>query len=306
MTSGNPVTGLSNIPFERIHLQTGFRVLKSGEKAASIIYVEDGELEAFDDNRILYNIPKGSLIGISSVMDKTPFPYHVRAGKPSTIVKIGQEAMGKALQSAPPWMLSLINSLSKRISDLKSSASKPIFASTLESLAKFLAYRTGKDPTDTAALIREFRWHTRATKEETLAAFEELSRRKFVRFEPSADGTPGALVRTVKPKWMHLLVEFLECERHGETLPAFGLSPLERNCLKVLGQEDLLFTRTHDEWLGFLQQKVPAADIIVMIKFIELGILVRIPDSQKLFLETETLDRFLSAIRGEKNIRGLV
>lgn len=306
MTSGNPVTGLSNIPFERIHLQAGFRVLKSGEKATAIIYVEEGELEAFDDNKILYNIPKGSLIGISSVMDKTPFPYHVRAGKPSTIVKVGQEAMGKALQSTPAWMLSLINSLSKRIADLKDSASKPIFASTLESLAKFLAYRTTEAPCDVANLVREYRWHTRASKEETSEALDELARRKFVKFEPDANGTPSKMIRTVKPKWMHLLVEFLEYERRGETLPAFGLSPLERNCLKVLGQEDSLFTRTHDEWLGFLQQKVPAADIIVMIKFIELGILVRVPDSQKLFLETETLDHFLSAIRGEKNIRGLL
>lgn len=39
-----------------------------------MLFVEEGELEAFDDEKILYNIPQGSLLGVTSVMDGAPYP----------------------------------------------------------------------------------------------------------------------------------------------------------------------------------------------------------------------------------------
>ena len=50
----------------------------------------------------------------------------------------------------------------------------------------------------------------------------------------------------------------------------------------------------------------PDADIIIVIKFLELGIFSEIPESPKLFLETSVLDKYLNAIHGEHNIRGLL
>ena len=110
----------------------------------------------------------------------------------------------------------------------------------------------------------------------------------------------------VKPKLFRILVEYLQAERKNETYPAYGLSKRERACLEFLGLENSLFTRSRDEWLKYLKIATPDADIIVIIKFLELGIFSEIPNTQKLFLETVVLDKYLSAIHGERNIRGLL
>ena len=299
-----PVQSLSNFPFERIPLQAGFVVLKKGQKTSEMIYIEDGELEAFDDERILYTIPKGSLIGVASVMDGTPFADNVRTGKGATIVKIDKKTMGQVLKASPPWMLQLISSLSSEFARLKESVARPIYASPLESFTLFLAKRTGREPLDTARVIREFRWQTRTGKEETAKALQELLRRKFAKLEPDGTGRPNARLLTVKPKLLNILFEYLQATRKGETYPPFGLSPRERKCLEALSLEDSLFTKTRDEWISYLKARIPSADFIVIIKFIELGIFSKVENSNKLFLSTEVLDKFLSAIHGERNIRG--
>lgn len=271
-----------------------------------MLFVEEGELEAFDDEKILYNIPQGSLLGVTSVMDGTPFPSHVRAGRPATVVKIGKSEMARVLKTAPHWLLSVVNSLSNRSRELKQAASRPIYTSSLESFAKFLALRTHRKPLDTALVLKEFMWQTRSGKKETLEALEELCRRKFVKLEPSKDGKPNAQMLTVKPKLLNILAEYLSCLRRNETYPAFGLSKRERACLEFLGMEDSLFTRSREEWLKHLKITVPSADIIVCIRFVELGIFSEVENTDKLFLETEVLDKYLSAIHGERNIKGIL
>ncbi|MBP5247167.1 MAG: cyclic nucleotide-binding domain-containing protein [Fibrobacter sp.] len=280
-------------------------VLKKGEKTSEMYYVEQGELEAFDDNQILKFIPQGSLVGVTSVMDGTPFAYHIRAGRDSVLVKIDQKGLGEILKKTPPWMLSAINSLAKESSHLKQSVSKPIYHNTLESFAKFLALRAENKPLDTAQTIKEYMWQTRSGKDETANALKELIRRRFVVLKPDVSGKPNAQMHLVKPKLFHILVDFLRAERHGITYPPFGLSQRERSCLEFLGLEDSLFTRSREEWLKYLQTATPLADIIIMIRFVELGIFSEVGDSKKLFLETETLDRYLCAIHEERNIRGL-
>lgn len=269
-----------------------------------MVFVDSGELEAFDDERILYNIPQGSLIGVTSVMDGVPFACNVRAGRPATVVKIGKASMGDALKTAPRWMLSLVSSLSNRSRQLKQSASRPAYKSPLESFAKFLSVKTGPKPLDTEKTVKEYMWQTRSGKKEVLSALEELLRRKFVKLLPSKDKKPNAQMLTVKPKLLDILVEYLQCEKRNETYPAFGLSRRERASLEVLGLEDSLFTRSREEWLKYLQRTVPNADIIIIIRFVELCIFSEVPDSDKLFLDTETLDRYLCAIHGERNIKG--
>lgn len=270
-----------------------------------MIYVEKGDLEAFDDNGILYPIPQGSLIGVASVMEGTPFSENIRTGKGATVVKIGKPAMEGFLKEAPPWMLSLIASLTSEFKRLKLSAGKPNFPDALESFTLFLAKRTGREPLDTAQVLKEFRFQTRAGKEETAAALGELLKRKFARLEPDDAGKRNARLITVKPKLLNILFEYLRAKRLGETYPPFGLSPRERFCLETLGLEDSLFTRTRNEWLEFLAHKNAQADFIDILKFLELGIFSTIENSDKLFLETNVLDKFLSAIHGEKNIRGI-
>ncbi len=271
-----------------------------------MIYVEAGELEAFDDEKVLYAIPQGSLIGVSAVMDGKPFPESVRAGKEATIVKIDKKAMEGVLRKAPHWMIALVSSLSSEYRQLQRSADKPIYADPLESFTLFLAKRTGNKALDTVQVLREYRWQTRATREETATALQELLRRKFVRLEPDDSGKPNARLFTVKPKLLNILFEYLKSRREGETYPPFGLSPRERHCLEALGLEDSLFARTRKEWLEYLKGKVSHADFIVIIKFIELGVFSEIPDSDRLFLETETLDKFLCAVHGERNIKGIL
>lgn len=271
-----------------------------------MIYVEEGELEAFDDEKILYAIPQGSLVGVASVMDGVPFSESVRTGKGAIIVKIDKKAMECVLKKAPHWLLALISSLSSEYRQLQRSADKPIYADPLESFVLFLAKRTGHEPIDTVQVLREYRWQTRATKEETAEALRELLRRKFARLEPDDSGKPNARLLTVKPKLLNILFEYLHSCRKGETYPPFGLSPRERSCLEALSLEDSLFTRTRKEWLDYLTRKIPRADFIVIIKFVELGIFSKIPDTDKLFLETENLDKFLCAVHGERNIKGLL
>lgn len=271
-----------------------------------MVYVEEGELEAFDDEKILYSIPQGSLIGVSSVMDGTPFSENVRTGKGATIVKIDKKAMESVLKKSPSWLLALVSSLSSEYRQLKKSADKPIYADPLESFTLFLAKRTGRTPLDTVQVLREYRWQTRATKEETALALKELLRRKFARLEPDDSGTPNARIITVKPKLLGILFEYLRSCRQGETYPPFELSPRERACLEALSFEDSLFTRKREEWLEYLKRKVSRADFIVIIKFVELGIFSKVPNTDKLFLETDILDKFLTAIHGERNIRGLL
>lgn len=307
MTSGNPVTSNSNFPFERISVQAGSLVFKKGEKTSKMFYVEEGELEAFDDKQILKSIPQGSLVGVTSVMDGTPFAYHIRAGHDSVLIQIDQKGLEEVLKKTPAWMLAAINSLSKESNRLKQSVTQPIYHSTLESFAKFLALRAENKPLDTAQIIKEYMWQTRSGKEETANALKELIRRRFVTLKPDTAGKPNALMHLVKPKLFHILVDYLNAERHGETYPAFGLSTRERSCLEFLGLEDSLFTRSRDEWLKYLQAAIPQADIIIVIRFVELGIFSEVKDQPgKLFLETESLDRYLCAIHGERNIRGLL
>lgn len=306
MISGNPVTSDLNFPFERFTVQAGFVVFKKGQKTSEMLFVEEGLLEAFDDNQILKSIPQGSLIGVTSVMDGTPFAYHIRAGKDSTLVKIDQKCLGAVLKAAPAWMLATINSIVKDMQQLKQAAVKPNYKNSLESFAKFLALRAENKPLDTATVVKEYMWQSRASKDETAKALKELIRRQFVKLKPGADGKPNAQMLLVKPKLFHILVDYLRSERHGETYPPFGLSPRERSCLEFLGLEDSLFTRSRKDWFKYLQLATPKADIIVIIRFVELGIFSELSeDSEKLFLETEMLDRYLSALHAEHNIRGL-
>ncbi len=271
-----------------------------------MVYVEEGELEAFDDEKVLYTIPQGSLIGVASVMDGVPFSESVRTGKGATVIKIDKKAMEGVLRKLPSWMLAVVSSLSSEYRHLKRSADKPIYADSLESFTLFLAKRTGSKALDTVQVLREYRWQTRATREETAAALNELLRRKFARLEPDDSGKPNARLFTVKPKLLNILFEYLRSRREGETYPPFGLSPRERFCLEALSLEDSLFTRTRKEWLEYLTGKVSHADFIVIIKFTELGIFSKVPDTDRLFLETETLDKFLCAVHGERNIKGLL
>ena len=306
MNPGDPEKKATNLPLERFSVQAGFVVFKKSQKASEMVYVEEGELEAFDDEKMLYNIPQGSLIGVSSVMDGTPFVYSVRAGKPAVLIRIGQKAMEQVLKQVPPWMLLTMKVLSQKAKDGKAALSKPIYASVLESFALFLATRAVNKPLDTAAVIREYMWQTRTEKEEVTIALKELIRRKFVKLEAGENGEQNAKMLLVKPKLFRILVEYLQAERKNETYPAYGLSKRERACLEFLGLENSLFTRSRDEWLKYLKIATPDADIIVIIKFLELGIFSEIPNTQKLFLETVVLDKYLSAIHGERNIRGLL
>lgn len=271
-----------------------------------MLYVEEGELEAFDNEDILYNIPQGSLIGVSSVMEGSAFAYSVRAGKPSTIIKIGPSSMAQVLKQVPPWMLATINSLSQKAKQQKAAAQQPLFSSTLESLALFLAVKANGKPLDTEPTLREYLWQSRANADKANQALKELIRRKFVKLVAGENGEQNAKMRLVKPKLFRILVEYLQSERRGETYPAYGLSKRERACLEFLGLENSLFTRTRDEWIQYLKISCPDADIIIVIKFLELGIFSEIPESPKLFLETSVLDKYLNAIHGEHNIRGLL
>lgn len=306
MVSEGSVNSHSNFPFERISLQAGFVVLKKGDRTDEMLYVEEGELEAFDDEKILYSIPQGSLIGVAAVMDGTSFSESIRTGKGATVIKIDKKAMESVLKRSPAWMLALVSSLSSEYRQLKKSADKPIYANSLESFTLFLAKRTGREPLDTAQVLREYRWQTRATKEETVSALKELLRRKFARLEPDDSGKPNARLLTVKPKLLNILFEYLHSSRNGKTYPPFGLSSRERFCLEALSLEDSLFTRTRKEWLEYLTRKVSRADFIIVIKFVELGIFSKVPDTDKLFLETDILDKFLCAVHGERNIKGLL
>jgi len=302
LTSGNP--NPQEIPLVRIHAPAGCLVFKQGDSATKMVYVEDGELNAFDKGKLLYKMPKGSLVGVSAVMDHSKFKHDISASINSTLAIIDESALAAIFKKAPNWLLAIINSISKRTRSLKQSLEEPIFADPLQSLSKFLMLHYEGEPLEAEKVLKEFLWQTRASKDSVQNAVRELVRRNILKLFPDQSGKQNALISIEKPQILEILVDYLRCQHQNKIYPPLELSQRERACLEFLALEDSILIHNSGEWIKYLQIATPEASIVEIIKFQELGIFKHLQETNKLHLEKKILENFLLAIHNERSLTG--
>jgi CRP-like cAMP-binding protein len=105
------------IPPTLLSVKAGFVVYSPQDEEKKIILLNEGELVALDpkaNNKVVFKIRPGNLVGVGSLLEREPIRYVFQASVDSSITVINDECMESELKSLPVWLLAVIKAISAR------------------------------------------------------------------------------------------------------------------------------------------------------------------------------------------------
>ena len=293
------------IPPTHQSVKAGFVVYSPKSESRSIVILEEGELvarETTPPHSVVFTMRPGDLVGVAALLEREPFKYELSASKDSRITVVTEECMESELKTLPLWLLALLRNLSAKTHQLKRSAIETRVQNTLKSLAEYLSHKPQKQEFNLAELIREFSWLTKIPTATVQEDVKSLLRRQLVKLSQKNSRIFCAVPNTTLLK---ILVDYLD---QGDNFTPYKLNFTQKKILVFLSTIDTDTRKSGPEWITFIQEKFPDADVGQWINLLQLEWFKRTDSSEgDLFtINSDKVQYVLKALRYETNIRGVL
>lgn len=301
------------IPPARSCVKAGFVVYTPDSDERSIVILDDGELVAREldspkdislltPKDIVFTMSPGDLVGVAALLEGEPFKYELVATKDSSITQVNEECMESELKRLPVWLLAVIRSISNKTRLLKQSTHQTQVQNTVKSLAMFLSHKPGKKYLHLAEQLQEFHWLTKIPMSTILLDVKGLSRRHLVELSKKE----GIVICTIpNPFLLKIFVDYQACEEEHRDFAPYKLTLYQKKVLALLATMDSSIRQESPYWLDFIKRNDPKADVTEWILLQKLGWFTQV--EKNLFsIDTDKVKYFLTALRYETNIRGVL
>jgi len=300
------VTGDSRknfIPPTQIHVKAGFVVSSPQDEEKKIILLDKGELVALDprdNNRIVFRILPGNLVGVGALLEREPVRYVFQATVDSVVTIINDECMESELKSLPVWLLAVIKAISAKTRRINESIRSAKTDNPLASLAAFCKLHGKNEPLQTKSLLQEFSWLTKTPLPTAAEALKTLIRRKML-----VPHRNGSTLTVPSPELLEIFTDYLKSQDLDQPWLPFSLTLQQKRILVWLSTLDSKIAKDASAWISFFKEhnlETSVADWLQMQQFewfTEKGNRLLAPCPDK-------INYYLTALQYEPNIKGTV
>lgn len=245
----------------------------------------------------------GDLVGVASMLEREPFKYELSASKDSQITLVDESCMESELKRLPLWLLALIRTLSAKTHQLKRSMVSPRVQDTLKSLAEFLSRKDSNTEYNLAELIREYSFLTKVSTKVAQEDTKSLLRRHLIKLTQKNN---RIFCKVTDPLLLQIFVDYLGTPKDSTFTP-YKLTIDQKKILVLLSTVGADETRTGPDWITFIQQIDPEADVSLWIRLLKLEWFNAQSSKDDLYVVNgKKVNYFLKALRYETNIRGVL
>ena len=297
------------IPPARKTVPAGFSVYSVGDNPELFLFLESGELKATVSDfakkeKILFRVFPGSIVGLTSLIEKEPFAYALKAEKESTFALINEESLYSVLSTLPVWLLASIRQL---ILKAKRTKQKIFHSSCFNLPLTFATYLLMKAEILIAVnqslifenaenLLKECSFLSRIPIENLEDLVKTFVRKQMIVVENGSLGIPEI-------RLLQVYIEYLECLEKGLEYPPFQLNLVEKRTLFALSR-NTESPKEAGEWLKILQRNDKFVTVKELI-LLESNHILEKTDFDLLKVNEEKLQDFLISLKYESEIRGI-
>ena len=298
------------IPPTHQSVKAGIVVYSPKSEDRSIIILEEGELVARETTppySIVFTMRPGDLVGVAALLEREPFKYELSASKDSRITVVTEECMESELKGLPLWLLALIRSLSAKTHLLKRAAIETRVKNTLKSLAEYLSHKPQDIDFNLAELIREFSFLTKISTTTAQEDFKSLLRRHLIKLSQK---NGRVFCRISDPELLHIFTDYIQAQETETEFAPYRLDIVQKKILVFLSATEASPEKTGPDWITFIHEKFPDADVSQWINLLKIEWFVKTdsddPDCDLFKINRAKIQYFLKALRYETNIRGVL
>jgi CRP-like cAMP-binding protein len=295
------------IPPTHQSVKAGFVVYSPGSEERNIVILEEGELiarETTPPHSTVFTMRPGDLVGVAALLEREPFKYELSASKDSRITIVSEDCMESELKRLPLWLLALIRNMSAKTHQLKRSAIETRVQNTLLSIAEYLSHKKVDVEYNLADLIREFSFLTKIPTPIAEEDIKSLLRRRLITLSQK---NKRIFCKVIDPELLHIFTDYLRCNDVGKIFTPYKLTLEQKKILVNLSTANDTVKKSGPEWLQFIQESFPKADISQWIFLLKQNLFCSIDDNPDLFqINKSRILYFLKALRYETNIRGVL
>ena len=298
------------IPPTHLSVKAGFVVYSPQSEDRSIVILEEGELIARDTTppySVVFTMRPGDLVGVAALLEREPFKYELSASKDSKITLVTEECMESELKQLPLWLLALIRNLSAKTHLLKRAAIETRVRNTLKTLAEYLSHNPQDIDFNLAELIREFCFLTKISTAAAQEDFKSLLRRHLIKLSQK---NGRVFCRIVDPELLHIFTDYIQAQETETGFAPYKLSIVQKKILVFLSAIEGTPEKTGPDWISFIHEKFPDADVSQWINLLQIQWFVKAdssdPDCDLFKIHHSKVQYFLKALRYETNIRGVL
>ena len=291
------------IPPTQLSVKAGFVVYSPQDEEKKIILLNEGELVALDpkaNNKIVFKIRPGNLVGVGSLLEREPIRYVFQASVDSSITVINDECMESELKSLPVWLLAVIKAISARTRRINESIRSAKTANPLAGLATFCKFFKKDEFLQTKALLQEFSWLTKTPMPTASEALKTLIRRKLVVFQGDS-----SCLTIPNPYLLGIFSDYQKAKDLDKPWHPFNLTLQQKRILVLLSTLENGTSKDATAWIAFFKDRnleISVADWLQMQQFEWFTERA----NHLLSLDLEKISYFETALKYEQNIKGTV
>ena len=291
------------IPPTQLSVKAGFVVYSPQDEEKKIILLNEGELIALDpkaNNKVVFKIRPGNLVGVGSLLEREPIRYVFQASVDSSITVINDECMESELKSLPVWLLAVIKAISARTRRINESIRSAKTANPLAGLATFCKFFKKDEFLQTKALLQEFSWLTKTPMPTATEALKTLIRRKLVVFQGDS-----SCLTIPNPYLLGIFSDYQKAKDLDKPWHPFNLTLQQKRILVLLSTLENGTSKDATAWISFFKERnleISVADWLQMQQFEWFTERA----NHLLSLDLEKISYFETALKYEQNIKGTV
>ena len=301
MMTGNSQPKL--IPPTQLRVKAGFVVSSPKDEDKKIILLNEGELVALDpkaNNKIVFRIHPGNLVGVGALLEREPVRYIFQATVDSVITIINDECMESELKSLPVWLLAAIKAISARTRKINESIRSAKTDNPLASLASFCKFYNPSERLQKQMLLQEFSWLTKTPLPTANEALKTLIRRKMI-----IQQSDGLTLTVLDQQLLEIFSNYLKAQELDLPWLPFKLSFQQKRYLVWLSTLDPSTIKDGSAWMNLFKEhhlEISVSDWLELQQFEWFT-----EKENHLFaLNTNKINYYLTALRYEPNIKGTV
>ena len=291
------------IPPTQLSVKAGFVVYSPQDEEKKIILLNEGELVALDpkaNNKVVFKIRPGNLVGVGSLLEREPIRYIFQASVDSSITVINDECMESELKSLPVWLLAVIKAISARTRRINESIRAAKTENPLAGLATFCKFFKKDEFLQTKALLQEFSWLTKTPMPTATEALKTLIRRKLVVFQGDS-----SCLTIPNPYLLGIFSDYQKVKDLDKPWHPFSLTLQQKRILVLLSTLENGISKDATAWIAFFKERnleISVADWLQMQQFEWFTERA----NHLLSLDLEKISYYETALKYEPNIKGTV
>ena len=291
------------IPPTQLSVKAGFVVYSPQDEEKKIILLNEGELVALDpkaNNKVVFKIRPGNLVGVGSLLEREPIRYIFQASVDSSITVINDECMESELKSLPVWLLAVIKAISARTRRINESIRSTKTENPLAGLATFCKFFKKDDFLQTNALLQEFSWLTKTPMPTATEALKTLIRRKLVVFQGDS-----SCLTIPNPYLLGIFSDYQKAKDLDKPWLPFNLTLQQKRILVLLSTLGNGTSKDATDWIAFFKEhnlEISVADWLQIQQFEWFTERA----NHLLSLDLEKISYYETALKYEPNIKGTV